>query len=282
MYIQEIHIDGFGIFHDLSVRDIPNGLILFTGENESGKTTLMEFIRTMLFGFARKGSHNDYPPLRGGNHGGKMQVVMQDGSSYTISQTRHGSTVVGDNGESDKTAFLDRFFRGIDRPTFERVFAIGLKELQGLDVLSQENVRTRLLSAGAGLGVASVPDIMRNIDRELNDLIKPRGKQQIINRLSRELKDKENNIKEIQGQVFEYASNEEELIKIEGRVSKSQKESITIKKRLEHIEQLLLAREPWVNLCSAREHVRELGFAQEFPTNGLERFENLKEEIESW
>jgi len=42
-------------------------LVLFWGDNESGKTTLMEFLRTLLFGLfpgKSKKATNEYEPLR--------------------------------------------------------------------------------------------------------------------------------------------------------------------------------------------------------------------------
>jgi uncharacterized protein YhaN len=36
MHIRGFHIDGFGIFHDQGVQDIPGGFVLFSGLNESG------------------------------------------------------------------------------------------------------------------------------------------------------------------------------------------------------------------------------------------------------
>jgi uncharacterized protein YhaN len=48
MHISGFHIDGFGIYHDQGVQDLPMGLVLFVGDNESGKTTLMAFLRTVL------------------------------------------------------------------------------------------------------------------------------------------------------------------------------------------------------------------------------------------
>ena len=79
MRICGFHIDGFGIFHDQGIQDVPGGFALFLGQNESGKTTLMEFFRAALFGFPdRRSKRNRYEPLRGGNHGGRLKVVMDE------------------------------------------------------------------------------------------------------------------------------------------------------------------------------------------------------------
>ena len=49
MRILDLHIDGFGKFHDLSV-SFDKDLNVVYGKNEAGKSTLHTFIRCMLFG----------------------------------------------------------------------------------------------------------------------------------------------------------------------------------------------------------------------------------------
>ena len=50
MYIRSFHIDGFGIYANVTVENLVPGLTIFLGENEAGKSTCMEFLRTMLTG----------------------------------------------------------------------------------------------------------------------------------------------------------------------------------------------------------------------------------------
>ena len=52
MRILDLHIDGFGKFHDLSV-SFDKDLNVVYGKNEAGKSTLHTFIRCMLFGLER-------------------------------------------------------------------------------------------------------------------------------------------------------------------------------------------------------------------------------------
>ena len=73
MYIQSFHMDGFGIFSDVSVENLSPGLSIFLGENEAGKSTCLEFLRTMLIGYPdpRNKEYKRIPgPLRGGQPGG--------------------------------------------------------------------------------------------------------------------------------------------------------------------------------------------------------------------
>ena len=56
MKIENIHIDGFGVWNEKDWDQLAPGLNVFHGPNEKGKSTLMAFVRSILFGFDRRGS----------------------------------------------------------------------------------------------------------------------------------------------------------------------------------------------------------------------------------
>lgn len=76
MKITDLQLERYGIYRDVSWEPPQNQLIVVMGENESGKTTLLNFIRDMLFGY-RRGMWQD----RSGN----MGFLRGDGefSEYT-------------------------------------------------------------------------------------------------------------------------------------------------------------------------------------------------------
>ncbi len=273
------HIDGFGIFRDQSLQSLPAGLVLFVGNNESGKTTLMEFIRTMFFGFPRR-QRNGYPPLRGGAPGGRLLVEMQDGRRVMIARTEKAVTIAEPEAGSLKAEPSAHLLGGMDRGTYERVFALGLTELFGLDVLTEESVRGRLLAAGSGLGMSSGPATMKALDDELANLLKERGTSPIINNLVRQLKEGEGRLKPLQGQAAEYAACQAKREELELRITTARREADQIGQRLRRVEQLRRAREPWVRWSAARKKLVSLDVAKGFPLNGLERLETLKRDIE--
>ena len=51
MRLTGIYIDGFGLFHNLKIDGLTPELTVFLGMNESGKSTLLGFLRAVLFGF---------------------------------------------------------------------------------------------------------------------------------------------------------------------------------------------------------------------------------------
>ncbi len=85
------YVEGFGILNAFEARDLPAGLIVFEGPNEAGKSTLLAFLRGVLFGFPRviKGKRPHYPPLRGGSHGGR--VFLQTASGDVTVERDHGA-----------------------------------------------------------------------------------------------------------------------------------------------------------------------------------------------
>ena len=89
MEILEINIDGFGKFHKYH-SEMDEGIQIFYGKNEAGKTTIRKFMIAMLFGLEKSrgiAARNDdlmrYQPINGGLYGGSM-LIEKDGVGYKI------------------------------------------------------------------------------------------------------------------------------------------------------------------------------------------------------
>ena len=52
MKLTSLKIDGFGMWSDLELEGLDEPLSVFYGRNEAGKTTLLQFIRSILYGFS--------------------------------------------------------------------------------------------------------------------------------------------------------------------------------------------------------------------------------------
>ena len=52
MLITGLKIDRFGVWTDLTMDNLDRGMTVFYGPNEAGKSTLMQYIRTILYGFS--------------------------------------------------------------------------------------------------------------------------------------------------------------------------------------------------------------------------------------
>ena len=170
MKVKDLQVDGFGVWTGLSVDSLPDGMTLFYGPNEAGKTTVMQFLRTMLYGFTPDRREKYLPPLYGGTPGGAIRVTGP-GGGYQI--RRHGQmtdsnvtgqlSVTGQDGLAQGQHRLSMLLGQIDEPIFTNVFAIGMRELQELNTLDDTAAADELYKLSSGLDRVSLVDVIRSL-----------------------------------------------------------------------------------------------------------------------
>lgn len=179
MKINGMQIDGFGIWKGLSVDSLPGGMTLFYGRNEAGKTTLMQFVRTLMFGFEEQRRARYVPPVYGGPAGGRMQVHTGQGNfevrRFVNPEQQHeltGDLVLVDEAAGTRSGpvHLASLLSGIDEATFNNVFAIGLREIQELGTLNSTAAAEHLYKLTAGLDRVSLVDVMEGVHRRRESL----------------------------------------------------------------------------------------------------------------
>src|SRR5512147_1094129 len=79
MRIRGWSIEGFGRLVNFSVAGLPDGLTVLHGANEAGKSTLLEFLRCILFGGREGADTAPYAPLNGARHRGRVLIASGDG-----------------------------------------------------------------------------------------------------------------------------------------------------------------------------------------------------------
>ena len=113
MRLIDLHIDGFGKFHDLDLR-FAEGMNILYGHNEAGKSTLHAFLQAMLYGLERRpgvGSaaklHKKYRPWDaperfGGTlrlaHEGQVYRIVRDFNADDLSADGAATTTAGGAG----------------------------------------------------------------------------------------------------------------------------------------------------------------------------------------
>src|SRR6056297_3223862 len=187
--IKDIHIDGFGVWTDLAGDSLPDGMTLFYGPNQAGKTTLMQFILACLYGFTPERRQRYLPPVFGGTPGGGLRVTGP-GGGYQIRRRVHGTqaenaeqsvmgqlTVTGQDGLAQGQHRLAMLLGQIDEPIFTNVFAIGLRELQELSTLDDTSAADELYKLSSGLDRVSLVDVLRSLRGGRKSLIGASTKQ---------------------------------------------------------------------------------------------------------
>ena len=73
MNISEIHVDDFGAWHNLTLSELESDeRRFFYGPNEAGKTTLLNVIRTVLYGYSSQKRCAKYLPPAQGTRCGRL------------------------------------------------------------------------------------------------------------------------------------------------------------------------------------------------------------------
>ncbi|MCR9291534.1 MAG: AAA family ATPase [bacterium] len=170
MKIKDIQIDGFGVWSGMTVHSMPDTMTVFYGPNEAGKTTLMNFLRTMFYGFTADRRGRYLPPVYGGKPGGAIRVTGP-GGGYEICRRAQldqgGATgslsVTGSDGIAQGAHRLTMLLGQVDETIFTNVFAIGLRELQELSTLDDTAAADELYKLSSGLDRVSLVDVIRQL-----------------------------------------------------------------------------------------------------------------------
>lgn len=93
MKIIEINIKCFGKLNNFTIKPT-DGVNIIYGENESGKSTVMAFVKAMLYGLGTGEKRRQYEPWDGGRMGGSIEFE-NEGKNYVLNRT-FGATKSGD------------------------------------------------------------------------------------------------------------------------------------------------------------------------------------------
>ena len=163
MRIDKIEIDGFGKLHHVTL-PFSEGFNLIVGDNESGKSTLCEFLLAMFYEFPnvlKKTTRYDdgrklYRPWNGDAFGGRVYFTDTDGTKYVLEKT-FGKTKNSDRSKlmlADTWETVDggenageRFF-GLGREGFLKTLYV--KSLDANASVGGEEILARLSNMETG------------------------------------------------------------------------------------------------------------------------------------
>lgn len=285
MKFEEIYIDGFGIFHDYHMKNLTPGLTIFVGPNEAGKSTLLSFQKRILFGFPdRRSGVNLYPPLAGGNHGGRLIVSTGDRTRYIIERYFKGSQdyvkVILPDGSTAGTTELSKLIGHASKDIFENIYAFGLTELQDFETLNSDAVKGRIYSAGTGIGAVSLSEVQKNLEAEAGTLFKERGSKPEINALFTEIKRIDLQLREIENDAQKFDDLHSELEGLTKEIAKTEDERNRIRTEFNHTTNLITAWDDWRKVLDAKERLQKIPEIKLFPENGIALLDNMLEKIE--
>ena len=278
MRITSLYIDGFGRFVDRSFGPLECPVTVFYGPNEAGKSTLLEFIRRVLFGFPDGRSRgNPYPPLAGGRHGGRVTIATDAGEIITIDRTSGRGdgpvSITTDAGETLPNGELPTLLGNHSRSVFQNIFAFTLEELNDESLLNDDSVNLQIYSAG--IGAMKLPAALATLERQKREIFVPRGSGQSVPKIASEIERTNSELQRIAGYATEYRRQSERLAEIDrglGDVGQCRLRLTSEKERHENLERVW---GHWNDLVNAEQRLAELSAVEAFPGEWRHPFGNV-------
>ncbi|RLQ87243.1 ATP-binding protein [Notoacmeibacter ruber] len=283
-----LHLDlmAYGAFADrrLTFRQ-DAGLHVVYGPNEAGKSTMLQAIGDLLFGFpARKQMdfRHDAASLRVG-----ASIRAADGREFAFTRRRGNKATLRDPGSDDvlPDESLAAFLGGMDRQRFEREFGLTAEALrQGGETLAglSGDLGASLLAASSGLG--GLRKLREAIEAEADSIFSKRKSKDRIFWIASEERDEaraEERDVEIALSAQEWRDTEKAIQETAGLQEEANAELAAAEIALASAERRLALRPALRHLDQARERLSQFASLETFTDDLPERLESTLAERES-
>lgn len=281
MRMTDLHVERFGVWQDLHLPLPESGLNILYGPNEAGKSTLMRFVRAMLYGFPVTRSADGLAPIQGA-HGG--MDFEHDGRRFRL-QRNHNPHSRGDlsitsmDARPASPALLENILNGIEEPIFEKVFAIGLREIQELGTLQDGEVADRIYGLTLGPDGQKLINSAERFRLQQSKLLDPNLKSgrlvELLNRYDAVNSDLRNHDKRLR----HHRELCRERTRLETEIAGHKQQQTQRQQELRG--NLLMQRiyGPWKRTQDCEQELRELKIVQDFPERGIERLQKHDKEL---
>lgn len=254
MKIKKAHIDGFGKWHDQDFDFTANPQIIY-GPNEAGKTTLMAFLVSILFGFADGRGKNrfaQYIPKDTSSYGGSLLVEVND-QDYLIKRQRGRNggkvTITDSQGHQGGEQELGKLIGTMNRSLYQVLFSFGQRNLAAIDEINRADWQQYLQQLGA-VGSAQWDQLIDQYQKDADHLYKPRGRKWPLNQDLHHYADLTDKINHARGKFQRYQDLQADLKSNQKILQQARTELIHQKpvlQQLEHLRQLWPVYHEWQN-----------------------------------
>lgn len=267
MELKKLQINGFGN-NENKVIELTDGINLLYGKNESGKSTIAGFIKSVFYGVNRNKAGNEfseyekYKPWKDIDFSGKIEYEI-DGKMYTVFRdfNRNNCKVYDEKGNDitsefnkDKTrgSEIGLVHLGIDEETFMNTLFV-MQNNVGVEIQSQKNVLQKLSNMlQSGQEGVSFEKIKAKLQKKVLDEIgTDRTRNKPINLLNKEIADKEQT-------RLRLLSNRERKNILEANTKDIENQIKKIDDDVAQIKKVLEVREKYVSLIDDKERTYEL------------------------
>ena len=282
MRIDKIGVQNFGLLTPREINIPGKPFTIIEGPNEAGKSTLLDFVRYMLFGPYR--DMNQYNEMSAQKPAGSLEGKFADGTPFHLERAGYYKqqqelrfTINGKNApESD----LKQRLSAASLEMYRNIYAISLYELSDADTIDQSGMEDKIYSEILGLGGHSLRKTQDALQEISGNIYKPRGKNQIVPELISEWKEQREKLNQLQAGLDKYENLAAQIENEEAELAKLETENEEIKKQLSVTESCLKALSDYLELQQAREQLKNIP-DKKLPADGIKLLEKAENDLES-
>ena len=285
MKLTSLKIDGFGMWSDLELEGLDEPLSVFYGRNEAGKTTLLQFIRSILYGFSPQRRQRYFPPLHGGQPGGMLQVTSPNGS-FCVSRHQNDDThpegdvlLTAADGTQQGGHLLGVLLCNVDEAVFNNVFAVGLREIQELGTLSDTDAARLLYDLTSGLDRVSLLEVTRALESSRCRLLAPDDRPSVVTDLLAEQEQLQGEIEELGTLSRRYGRLSADLGQLRGKAERLQETIDELEMQAGVIDVATAVGPKWHESTALGGQIEALGPIDGLSTDAVHRLESINAKI---
>lgn len=269
------HIFGFGKWVDTTFDFTSSSFLTYFGENESGKSTLQQFLSYMLFGLPPR-QRQFFQPKHSSRFGGTLRIESDLHGVFTIERTAHEFACYLQNDDIKDEAWLHEALHGLTRDTYESIYSFSALDLSEIQQMKVQQLNQVLFSVGL-TGSTNIYQMEKDLDTQIGQLYKAKGWKPQLNEQLKIVQKKHEQLLKLEKEEHKYMEKKQLKQEMEVRLQESAQQLEKLQKKLQMNEKLLHViplRQQYEQLKNERNNYGEL---RPFPEDGLTRLQQLKE-----
>ncbi len=250
------------------------------GENEAGKSTLMQFILDTWFGYpSGNGMKKWLDDADEGKVGGSLLFTGNDGADYRLERFLAGpAPVLLKNGtEAGDTGSV---LHGINRLLYQDVFCFDLDGLNGIEKKKPSELNHLLLGAGM-VGSSELAALEQRLEKKTGELFKKSGRNPELNQLFKQLEASEKSLNEWSEKMDGYRALRRRSALEQKNIEALEAQKRKIQDQFREWSVFAAVRPMIIGYRAMNKEISSLSGVAGFPANGQSRYEEGQKEIKA-
>lgn len=263
MKIKKLQPENYGIYHGVTWVPSTTELNVVMGENESGKTTLLRFIRDMMFGYER----GQWMGRRG------HMEFLHDEKIYRIHRQEKNKWIESEKGEHMEEEMATLWWNGLTRTLYEKIFALGLEDLQGAGFFFNDSVQSKFFMLQGGGKIIEAKKAV-TADKEKRLIASTQGKRK-INEILHNLEKVNEDIEKLGTQEKDFSRLQQEERRLKEEIRQKEIDRKNAEKEKKYIEKYMAVRDDYRRSQDLKKQIDAGEAIKIFPEHGKDRWNEI-------